>query len=326
MTGRGIDQVLPHPSDPVIYEVRDGSALTYVGIAEERHGDIARPVSFEYIWGDFLQQLNVRSPHARLINLETAITASSTPVLKGINYRMHPANVPCLAAAGIGCCALANNHVMDWGVAGLLETLDTLKGAGIASAGAGRTATEAARPAILEIGRAQRLLVFSLASPTSGTPLSWQATEMRPGLWVVGNLSMASATRVVDEIRGHRSSRRPGCGVDPLGRELGVCDIRRTACVCAFSDRLRERGVVHGHSSHHARGIEVHRDRLILYGCGDFVNDYEGIGGHEEFRPDLVLGYFVGIDARGGRLLWLEMVPFQSRRFRLQRASRADAG
>ena len=44
--------------------------------------------------------------------------------------------------------------------------------------------------------------------------------------------------------------------------------------------------VVHGHSSHHVKGIEVYRDRLILYGCGDFLTDYEGISGYEEFRGD----------------------------------------
>lgn len=36
--------------------------------------------------------------------------------------------------------------------------------------------------------------------------------------------------------------------------------------------------LIHGHSSHHPLGIEVYRDKLILYGCGDFINDYEGIG------------------------------------------------
>ena len=38
--------------------------------------------------------------------------------------------------------------------------------------------------------------------------------------------------------------------------------------------------VVHGHSSHHPKAIEVYEGRLILYGCGDFLNDYEGIAGY----------------------------------------------
>ena len=82
--------------------------------------------------------------------------------------------------------------------------------------------------------------------------------------------------------------------------------------------------IVHGHSSHHAKGIEVYRHKPIVYGCGDFINDYEGITGHEQYRGDLSLMYFVGIDPVRRRLTSLRMLPLQLKRFRLQRASRAD--
>jgi poly-gamma-glutamate capsule biosynthesis protein CapA/YwtB (metallophosphatase superfamily) len=81
---------------------------------------------------------------------------------------------------------------------------------------------------------------------------------------------------------------------------------------------------VHGHSSHHPKAAEVHRERLILYGCGDFLNDYEGIGGYEAYRSDLVLLYLVTLEAPTGRLVQLEMVPLQLRNFRLHRAAPAD--
>ena len=83
--------------------------------------------------------------------------------------------------------------------------------------------------------------------------------------------------------------------------------------------------IVHGHSSHHVKGIEVYRGKLILYGCGDFIDDYEGITGYEEFRDDLVLMYFPTIRIDDGMLVSLEMVPLQIRNMRLNRASRADA-
>jgi poly-gamma-glutamate synthesis protein (capsule biosynthesis protein) len=95
-----------------------------------------------------------------------------------------------------------------------------------------------------------------------------------------------------------------------------------------FAHRLIDAGaadVVHGHSSHHPRAVEVHEGRPILYGCGDFINDYEGISGHEEFRSDLVLAYFLTLDPSSGRLRRLEMTPFRTRRFRLERAARRDA-
>jgi poly-gamma-glutamate synthesis protein (capsule biosynthesis protein) len=83
--------------------------------------------------------------------------------------------------------------------------------------------------------------------------------------------------------------------------------------------------IVFGHSSHHPKGIEVYRGKLILYGCGDFLDDYEGITGYEAFRDDLVLMYFPTMRTADGTLISLEMVPLQIRNMCLHRASRADA-
>jgi poly-gamma-glutamate synthesis protein (capsule biosynthesis protein) len=83
--------------------------------------------------------------------------------------------------------------------------------------------------------------------------------------------------------------------------------------------------VVHGHSSHHVKGVEVHRNRPVLYGCGDFLSDYEGIEGYEDFRDDLGLMYFVRMDAATGTLGRLEMTPTRLRRFRVNRANAEEA-
>ena len=85
-----------------------------------------------------------------------------------------------LAAAHIDCCVLANNHILDWGRAGLLDTLTTLKRLGIKSAGAGRTLEEARAAATLPISGKGRVLVFSFAAVTSGTPRNWAATSVLP--------------------------------------------------------------------------------------------------------------------------------------------------
>jgi poly-gamma-glutamate synthesis protein (capsule biosynthesis protein) len=73
------------------------------------------------------------------------------------------------------------------------------------------------------------------------------------------------------------------------------------------------------------KGIEVYKGKLVLYGCGDFLNDYEGIEGYEEFRGDLSLMYFASIDPATGQLHRLHMVPVTMRRFRITRASNGDA-
>ena len=100
MTGRGIDQVLPHPGDPRIYEPYSTSALDYVKLAERTSGPIPRGVDDTYIWGDAVAALDRAAPDLRIINLETAVTRRGTPWPgKGIQYRMHPDNIPCLTAA-----------------------------------------------------------------------------------------------------------------------------------------------------------------------------------------------------------------------------------
>jgi poly-gamma-glutamate synthesis protein (capsule biosynthesis protein) len=325
MTGRGVDQALPHPGSPALYEAYVRDAREYVRLAERVNGPIARPVDFAYIWGDALAALQRAGTDVRLINLETSVTRSEDAWPgKGIHYRMHPQNIGCLTAARIDCCCLANNHVLDWGYDGLTETLQTLDRAGIARAGAGADAAEAASSAVLDVPGKGRVLVFSLGSTTSGIPWEWGATGDRPGVNLLADLSEATARRVASQVR---AAKRPGdVAVVSIhwggnwGYEIPDEQIR-------FAHRLVDDGVdlVHGHSAHHAQAIEVHRDRLILYGCGDFLDDYEGIGGYEAFRDDLRPTYLVRVAPRQGRLVEARLVLLQSKRLRLHRASAADA-
>ena len=200
MTGRGVDQVLPCPCAPQIHECATRSANEYVQLAERANGRILRPVGFEYPWGAALDELRLAVPGICIVNLETAITRSEAFLPKGINYRMSPENAQCLASAGINCCVLANNHVLDWGEAGLVDTLDNLRKLGIQAVGAGRNAVEAQSPAILTIDQNRRLIVFAVASVTSGIPKNWAATENSPGLNLLPELSDASALRIARQI------------------------------------------------------------------------------------------------------------------------------
>ena len=324
MIGRGIDQVLPRPCSPILHESYVYSALDYVRLAEEANGPIPRPVALSYIWGAALDELNRSQPDARIINLETAITHSEDFAPKGINYRTSPENADCLTAAGIDCCVLANNHVLDWGGAGLLDTLATLKRLQIKSAGAGRDPEQASAPAELPIAGKGRVLVFSFAAVTSGTPRNWAATRDAPGVNLLSDLSEATAIRISDQIARHRQPHDviiisihwgPNWGYD-------IPEEQRH-----FAHTLIERAdvsVIHGHSSHHAKGIEVYRNRLILYGCGDFLNDYEGILGYEDYRGDLALMYFADIEPATGKMSAVEIVPLQMRKFSLIRPSGPD--
>ncbi len=301
------------------------SAVDYVRLAEHKSESLPRSVNFTYIWGDGLAEFEREAPRAKIINLETAVTHSDAPWQdKGIHYKMSPENIGCLTAAGINCCVLANNHMLDWGIPGLLDTISALNRAEIEHAGAGHNLAQARDPAVLDLGGDSRVIVFGLGSLSSGIPAQWAALEDRPGLNVLED--------------------NPEDSVRWLARAIGSIKLKGDIVIVsihwggnwgyaipqaerALAHRLvDETGVdmIHGHSSHHVKAIEVYKGRLILYGCGDFLNDYEGIEGYENFRGDLGLMYFADVDPSAGRLVALRMVPTQVRRFRVNRASEVD--
>src|SRR5256885_15067682 len=143
-----------------------------------------------YIGGDAMQELARAAVDFRIGNLETEIKSAETAWPdKGIHYRMHPQNIDCLSAGRIDACALANNHVLDWGYDGLSETLQTLDAAGIAHSGVGNDAEHAMKPAVLGASANRRVLLFSFGSITSGIPEDWKATAISPGVNLLDDLS-----------------------------------------------------------------------------------------------------------------------------------------
>jgi poly-gamma-glutamate synthesis protein (capsule biosynthesis protein) len=324
MTGRGVDQILPISCPPRLLEPFVQSAITYVELAERANGPIPRPVGHQYLWGKAKEVLTRMRPDAAIVNLETSVTTSEAAEPKTVNYRMHPGNVAVLTAAGIDCCVLANNHVLDWGWAGLHQTLDTLSRAGIRVAGAGRDIGEASAPALLQVGNRARILVFAFGAMDSGIPSTWAAGPGTAGVHLLADFSKRTVKRIADLVR---QSKRPGdVAVASVhwGYNWGfhIADDHRR-----FAHALIDQAsidVVHGHSSHHPKAIEVYRDRPIFYGCGELLNDYEGIQGYEEFRSDLVLMYFLTVEPASGQLVRLTMTPLQIRNFRLVSPSPTD--
>lgn len=324
MLGRGVDQILPHPGDPALRETYVRDSRVYVGLAEEAHGTVPRPAGFDWPWGDALDVLDAAAPDARVINLETSVTrCRDFAPGKGVHYRMSPANLPCLAAARPDACVLANNHVMDFGHRGLAETLGALEKAGLRTAGAGRDADQALRPAVVPVGGGCRVLVFSLGMRSSGIPGGWAATGQRAGVAFAARPSVTAADETADRVRRAKEPGDIAVVSVHWGANWGY-EISRDEV--AFAHALIDGGVdvVHGHSSHHPRAVELYRGKLVLYGCGDFIDDYEGIGGFEEYRDDLRLAFLVTLAADTGRLTGLRILPLRARRMRLEPAPEAD--
>ena len=196
--------------------------------------------------------------------------------------------------------------------------------AGLRAVGAGGDLTRARQPVAVPVPGGGRAVIFACGAASSGIPPGWAAAATRPGVDFLPRLSGAAAGGLIARVQ---AVKRPGDVVvvslhwGPNGG-YGVEQEQ-----VRFAHRLIDGGadLIYGHSSHHPRPIEVYRGRLALYGCGDAINDYEGIRGYEQFRGDLRLLYFASLAADTGALAALRMVPMQAKNMRLHHASAADS-
>lgn len=327
MVGRGIDQILPRPVHPRLYEAAVNDARDYVRLAAQKNGEVPAPAGVRWIWGDAAAELVRHEADVRIVNLETAVTSAGRPWPgKGIHYRVSPENAAVLRVLPVDACVLANNHVLDWGTEGLEDTFAALDALGIRSAGAGKDLAAASAHVVLE-KRGHRVLLTAACTADSGVPEAWRARTQRPGVNLLSALDDEDADGLA---AGAAAERGPNDVVivslhwgSNWGEQIPASHVR-------FAHRLIDGGVdvVHGHSSHHPRAVERYGRGLVLYGCGELIDDYEGIDGFEPFRSDLVLLFFVGMNdaaAIGDRAPpSLRMTPMRIRRMRLERASRLE--
>lgn len=325
MTGRGIDQILPESVDPAIYESYVKDARQYIDLAEKVNGEISTPVDYQYIWGEALEVWKQEQADLKVINLETSITKNGEPWPgKGIQYRMHPENIKILEAADIDYISLANNHTLDWSRSGLSETLETVKQSPIAFGGAGKNIEEAEQPKSLKTKKGD-VIVLAYGHESSGIPEAWAASEERSGINFLQNLSDATVQEIKQQVSKLKKAGDLVVFSVHWGSNWGYQVPEKQQ---EFAHQLIDEAgvdVIHGHSSHHPRPLEVYKGKLILYGAGDFINDYEGIGGNEQYRDDLTLMYFPTIDAATGKIKSIKMVPMQIKKMRLQHANPEDA-
>lgn len=169
----------------------------------------------------------------------------------------------------------------------------------------------------------KRLLVFSFGLPSSGIPYEWAATPDKAGVNLLPDLSAESLSTALRQMEYYKAPGDLVVASIHWGVNWGyqLADEQRR-----FARGLIDAGVdlVHGHSSHHPIGMELYRQRLICYGCGDFVNDYEGIRGHEAYRAHVSLMYFLSINQKG-EMAELKIVAMQMKQLRLQYAAKDDS-
>jgi poly-gamma-glutamate capsule biosynthesis protein CapA/YwtB (metallophosphatase superfamily) len=200
-----------------------------------------------------------------------------------------------------------------------------MKAAGIKTAGAGSSLAEASLAAVIEATPGCRVLVFGFGTTSSGISPNWAAQAERAGVRLLPDLSRKTAEALAAEVL----ARKERGGITVISAHWGpnwgydITPEQRTFAHALID--LAACDILHGHSSHHPMAMEIYRGRLILYGCGDFINDYEGIRGHEEYRGDLSVMYLPRLSEANGELKSLTLVLFKKKRFRLQSASVEDA-
>ena len=344
MIGRGIDAILPASVNGELHEGYVKHANGYVNLAIRENGplplDELQTKGSAYIWGDVLPELR-SAADCLIINLETSLTTSDDWARdKGINYRAHPLNVDSLTVAGVTVATLANNHVLDWGDAGLKETLRTLEGANIMYAGAGHTIEEAMAPAIVtvkvpgESKETARISVVAIGFPSAGVPGHWRAKRNKCGVYTESDINLSTAKAIVDNLktRNAATDTPPGGGTGSNDDRINVVSLHWGSnwgwgtpdSWRQFAHSLIDEGadVVVGHSSHHVKGIEVYKGKMIAYGMGDFLNDYEGIvgQGYEDFRNDLSCLYVPRIKTNG-EVVEINIIPCKIKHLKVQRAT-----
>jgi len=330
MLGRGMDQILPKPCPPRIFEHSIKAARRYVELAEDAHGKLPLDRNLQYLWGSTLPELEIMKPVARIINLETAVTRSGNPWKgKNIHYRVSPENAETLRELnpnGTLVTTLANNHALDWGRRGLEDSLHTLKKLGIAVAGAGRDADEAASPAVVRVSQHHRVLVFGLGHKSSKIPEGWKADSTHSGI-NTAEFTKQDLQRFAEQVK---KFRRRGDIVVASVHWGGNWGFEIPEEQQAFARQLvdvADVDIVHGHSSHHFKGLELYKERLLMYGAGDYLNDYEGIKGghnHQKFKSNIGFMYFVDYDVSNRRVAQLILTPTQLRNFRVEAPTEMD--
>ncbi len=207
-------------------------------------------------------------------NLECTITDSSQPAHKSFTMEAPPETARALSLGGFDVLSLANNHSMDYGFAGLMDTRNSLGQYGILTVGAGANATDAHAPVIIQRNglRLAFLAYVDVAPENSGFDAhSWIATATSPGI----------AWAYPDQIKADVTAARLQADVVIVmlhsGYELNstVSQNQRTEAHAAIDAGA---ALVIGAHPHILQEIEQYHGGLIAYSLGNFVFDqYKGV-------------------------------------------------
>ncbi len=201
-----------------------------------------------------------------MINLETSVTTRGTPQPKTYTFRAQPSAYDAIKAAGIDAVSLGNNHVLDYGQQGLIDTLTYAYNAGVGTFGAGLGETYAYAPWITEV-KGVRIAVFgfSQVNELSGP---WTATHTQPGVAIVR--SDAQIAKAAAAVRSARERADVVIAFMHWGEEVNPCPIdlqNRTARALADAGAT----MIIGAHQHMLQGDGWLGNTYVAHGLGNFV-------------------------------------------------------
>jgi poly-gamma-glutamate synthesis protein (capsule biosynthesis protein) len=272
---------------------------------------------FTYVWGDTIDI--IRNADISLINLECAISSKGKQwdkTCKVFHFRADPEAIEVLKTAGIDYVSLANNHVLDYDIEALEETLELLDKNGILHSGAGRNLNEAVQPAIIKYDikiqgnsngtiyqnisinngkkiKSRNFVRVGIISLTDNQP-EWEATMATAGvnyipITLYPEVYINRLQFCIENVKKNSDIVVVSCHVGPHYRE------NPDAAYIKFAHKIIDLGadIYWGHSNHMPQGIEIYRNKIIMYDCGDFIDDY-AINTH--YRNDLSFIFLMHFD------------------------------
>jgi poly-gamma-glutamate capsule biosynthesis protein CapA/YwtB (metallophosphatase superfamily) len=275
----------------------------------------------ETVWGNVLPHF--LTADCRCINLECVISSRGQPwrpMVKPFHFRANPRATDILQAARVNCATLANNHVLDYGPEALLDCLTFLDQANIQHTGAGLKMDAACAPACLDLPQG-KIAVLAL---TDNEP-EWAATSTRPGVNYVNydsrGLLSPYRKRMTDIIRLARQQASFVIISAHIGPNWGT----PSSAMRSLAHELLDLGgdLYWGHSNHTPQGIELYKDKVILYSTGDFIDDY-AVDPDERNDLSFLFTLEVSMEKTRGKIARIEVDPVRIAKFQVHRAVGQD--
>jgi poly-gamma-glutamate capsule biosynthesis protein CapA/YwtB (metallophosphatase superfamily) len=264
--------------------------------------EVLANAQFTYVWGDTIDI--IKRADFSLINLECPVSSKGkewNKTFKVFHFRANLDAIQVLNSASIDYVSLANNHILDYDIEALLDTLDILDKNNISHSGAGRNLKEAMKPAIIEKklklkpsnnhdsyynvhneevnnNGSKNTIRIGLISLTDNEP-EWEAKYDQAGINYIP--TALDPDRYYYRLQNYIENAKKQSDLVIVSSHVGP-HFRETPSMkyVNFAHKIIDLGadIYWGHSNHMPQGIELYKhndnNKIILYDCGDFIDDY----------------------------------------------------